>query len=251
MERVSFLVEATGERFSCMLNPETLVLSRRSGIRRQKSSGGLVTGAELSDEPVLLDGGGSTEMVLDLLFDVLLDESRESIEDVRQMTGPLFALTENARRDASTWGPARVLFFWGKSWAVPGVITAIAERLDQFSRAGVPQRAWVRLKLLRVAEDESDRAGGAMPPPVFDTDELLEAPPELPMGPTVVHEVRSGSESVSRGQTDRLDQLAYNYYGDPNCWRLLAWLNGIDDPLQLRAGEQLRIAADWDLEAPQ
>jgi len=40
---------------------------------------------------------------------------------------------------------------------------------------------------------------------------------------------------------ERLDQLAYRYYGNAAFWRLLAAFNEIDDPMHLGAGRLLRI----------
>ena len=37
MERVAFVVESTGERLGCLLNPESLVLRRLAGIRPRLS----------------------------------------------------------------------------------------------------------------------------------------------------------------------------------------------------------------------
>jgi nucleoid-associated protein YgaU len=42
---------------------------------------------------------------------------------------------------------------------------------------------------------------------------------------------------------ERLDQIAYRYYGDPRYWRLLALANAIDDPLHISPGRLLRIPA--------
>ena len=33
MERVAFIVDATGERIDCLLNPETLAVRRQAGVR--------------------------------------------------------------------------------------------------------------------------------------------------------------------------------------------------------------------------
>lgn len=57
MERVAFLIEDTGERLGCLLNPESLVMRRQAGIRPRQSVGGLVTGADLSDDQLLYCGG--------------------------------------------------------------------------------------------------------------------------------------------------------------------------------------------------
>jgi hypothetical protein len=57
MERVVFLVEDTGERIACLLNPESLVLRRRAGIRQRESGGGVVTGNRMTDDSLIYTGG--------------------------------------------------------------------------------------------------------------------------------------------------------------------------------------------------
>jgi phage baseplate assembly protein W len=101
-----------GERIDCLLNPETLELSR--------------------DE--------RTELVLNLLFD--LDLANAEATDVRAVTGRLWALAE-------TREPVRLL--WGKAWNLPGVIAEITERFDAFAPSGVPRRSWLRLKMVHDA----------------------------------------------------------------------------------------------------
>ena len=51
MERVTFLLEETGERVSALLNPETVALARRSGLRTLANRPGTITGAPTSDDP--------------------------------------------------------------------------------------------------------------------------------------------------------------------------------------------------------
>ena len=75
MERVAFLIERSGARIACMLNPESVVQRRWAGIRPMRSGGGFLTSVGLSDDPLLYTGGGTTELRLDLLFDVSLTES--------------------------------------------------------------------------------------------------------------------------------------------------------------------------------
>ena len=38
MERVAFLIDATGERIDCLLNPETFEVSRLAGVRPRSSA---------------------------------------------------------------------------------------------------------------------------------------------------------------------------------------------------------------------
>src|SRR5690349_7080966 len=109
MERVAFLVEGTGERIGCLLNPESIIVRRTAGVRPRRSAAGLLTGAALADDPILYTGGGTTEIDLDLLFDVTLPGSSAPtvsstptgarpalpvLEDVRVLTGPLRQLAE-------------------------------------------------------------------------------------------------------------------------------------------------------------
>jgi nucleoid-associated protein YgaU len=47
-----------------------------------------------------------------------------------------------------------------------------------------------------------------------------------------VHELVAG---------DTLAGIAYVEYGNPNLWRAVAELNGIDDPMRLRPGQRLML----------
>lgn len=70
MERVTFLVERTGERIPCLLNPEYLEVRRTAGIVRRRNAGGAVIGNPRTDDPLIATGGGTTDYELKLLFDV-------------------------------------------------------------------------------------------------------------------------------------------------------------------------------------
>src|SRR5258705_7174336 len=70
MERVTFLVERTGDRIPCLLNPESLEVRRSAGIVRRRGAGGAILGNPRTDDPLVATGGGVTEYELKLLFDV-------------------------------------------------------------------------------------------------------------------------------------------------------------------------------------
>jgi hypothetical protein len=70
MERVTFLVERTGDRIPCLLNPEALEVRRSAGIVRRRGAGGAIIGNPRTDDPLVATGGGVTEYELKLLFDV-------------------------------------------------------------------------------------------------------------------------------------------------------------------------------------
>jgi hypothetical protein len=234
MERVAFLIEETGDRLGCLLNPESLVVRRSAGLRQRRSLGGHVTGTGLTDDPLLYTGGGSTELRLDLLFDLYVAGSSIRTGDVRELTAPLWRLAENAAGEG--YGrPPQARFIWGKAWNVPGVVAAVAERLENFTPGGAPTRSWLRLRFLRVGE-------AAAPAPRPSPEAALPPPEEVPEDQVQFYDVIGGGADPGGGITgERLDQIALRVYGDPGLWKVLALFNGLDDPLRLPAGLVLRI----------
>ncbi len=235
MERVAFLIEHSGERIGCLLNPESLEFKRRAGIRHRKVQGNIVSGFDQDDDQLILTGGGITTFTLNLLFDVSLAGSSMRTRDVRDLTGKLWALTENTHRERIRYTPPMCRFLWGKSWNIPAVVTAVAERLEYFDVNGLPGRSWLRMQLRKVSAPVVPTSSAAQrrfsePVPV--------APPSGEET-EVAHVLLGGNEAGPDGE--RLDQLAERYYGDAGLWRLIAGYNGIDDPMHMAAGQVLRI----------
>lgn len=243
MERVAFLIEETGERLGCLLNPESLVVRRSAGLSQRRSIGGHVTGTGLTDDALLYTGGGTTELRLDLLFDVYVAGSSIQTEDVRELTAPLWRLAENAAGEG--YGrPPLARFIWGKAWNVPGVVAAVSERLERFTPGGAPTRSWLRMRLLRVGEP-------AAPEPAVprSAEVVVPAPEEVPEDQIQFYDVMGSGQDPDGGLTgERLDQIALRVYGDAGLWKVLALFNGIDDPLRLPAGLVLRIPSRAVLE---
>ena len=250
MERVALLIEETGERLDCMLNPESLVMRRHAGVRPRAARFESIGAGRSSDEPLLFTGGGWTEFQLDLLFDTSLSsagrpDAGEPAEpvDVRRITGRFWDLAENteSREPHGFLNPAIVRFVWGKTWNIPAVVLDVAERLERFSRSGAPGRSWLRMRLRRIEEPETSTS-----PSDVDPELLPEA--EVSQEELRVHEVMgdgSRADMTEEGPPDQnrehLHDLSYRYYGNPLMWRLIAHFNGIDDPLSVRPGESLRI----------
>ena len=244
MERVTFLLDdEPGVRISCLLNPESLVLKRQAGIRSRGSTVGRLTGVGMADDAVLLTGGGRTELDLDLLFDTAIAGSTVQGDDVRALTQPLWHLAENSRDASGRLQAPQVRFVWGKAWNLPAVVVSVAERLERFTRAGVPQRSWLRMKLWRLADPPPPPPSLEELPPLaaedLVPDELddLSAKLGAALGESTHQMVGDGE-----GGGERLDQLAQHYYGHPSYWRLLARANqAIEDPHQLPANLVLRV----------
>jgi len=238
MERVAFLIEETGERISCMLNPETLTVRRTAGVQTRRSLSGNLTGVGLTDDTLLYTGGGMTELFLELLFEVTFTDNTTITPDVRNLTAPLWKLAENTQTNESYGQPTRVRFIWGKSWNIPGVVAAVSEHLDFFDSTGIPLRSWLKMRFLRVTEqlkEEVERA--PLPVDMFPNQSL---PDDLAKEAQTITETPNAEVKIHQyiaGQ--RLEQLVreyYGFYGHPSLWRLIASYNGISDPLNIEVG---------------
>ncbi len=245
MERAAFLLEDTGERISCMLNPDSVTMRRVAGIRTRESASGPLTASGLADDPLLFTGGGSTELSMDLLFDISLAGTSLETDDVRELTKALWSLAENATGDDEIYGsPRTVRFVWGKYWNIPGVVASVAERLEFFTESGAPRRSWLRLRMLRMPESlpGDTAAAPVVEMPLFTDLTDLDIPPEA----MIVHET-SGSAPDSSGEDpdgfpgERPDELSHRYLGDASAWRWVVAPSGIDDPLHVPPGTTLRI----------
>jgi hypothetical protein len=237
MERVAFLIDDTNERIGCLLNPESLIIRRRAGVRARRSAGGLVTGADLADDQLLYSGGGNTELTMNLLFDVSLAGSSIATEDVRDLTGRFWRLAENSQAGGGYGNPPICRFVWGKSWHMPGLVTAVAEKLEYFNQEGLPRRSLMRLLFRRVLEPVGPRpaVGGPQHPAAGQTPGFPGAGERLE-----THELVGG---------ERPDQIAYAHYRDPALSRALMSYNDIDDPLHIPAGTVLDLPSVSELEA--
>lgn len=260
MERVAFLLEPSGHRLESLLNPESLLIRREAGLRSLGASAGRLTGTAFRDERLLATGGGRMELQLDLLFDTSLLRGERAVEDVTRLTRPFWNLAENraaGQGELTGYGePPRVRFIWGKELNIPGVVAAVAERLERFTHEGVPTRSWMRMRFLRVAEVPRGGIDEGPPPP--SPEEQAERAMEMAAGQTAGL-AGSGAASLERhvvrgagnedGPRERLDQLSESTLGSAALWRLLAYLNGIADPLDLAPSQALWVARSPDAES--
>ncbi|HEU5118654.1 MAG TPA: hypothetical protein VFT74_18800 [Isosphaeraceae bacterium] len=63
-----------------------------------------------------------------------------------------------------------------------------------------------------------------------------------PLGPDILDGVDTIDHVLSVGE--RLDLLAFKYYGDPEYWWVIALANRIQDPFSLTVGQRLRVPVD-------
>lgn len=229
MERVAFLIEATNQVLRCLLNPETLLMQRTTGIRPQHTASGQLTGRGLADDPVLYTGGGRTILELDLLFDLSLSAADGRVDDVRAITLPLWQMAENSAHGAAPGQPPQLRFIWGKAWNIPAVVLSVAERYERFTARGQAQRSWMRLRLLRI---------NAVVPQPAPRRSFVRA--DVPAAAVLATPDETwGTHEWIDGE--RLDQLAHRYYGDTALWRLIAVANDLADPADSGGGRLLHL----------
>lgn len=230
MERVAFLIESSGEQIYCLLNPETLVVTRTAGVEARQSSGGRLTGSGLADDPLLFTGGGRTELKLDLLFDIDLLPVHLEATDVRQLTRRIWALAENSAEVQRQHRPPLVRLLWGQAWSIPGIVTEVAERFDRFATDGSPLRSWMRLTFIRVGTAADEEGGEAWA--------LAQRLPQLDLNApavTALEVVDEGRPTDGDGAATisptRLGLFSLEAFGNPFQWKDLLQYNDIDDPL--------------------
>lgn len=234
VERVAFLVEETGERISALLNPSSVRVRRQSGLRVLTDRPGTIGGLGGSDDILIHTSGGRTEIELELLFDVSLvpADPTTPVLDVRQLTGPLWRLSEN--RPGSKGVPA-LRMVWGTRWNVSAVVDAVSERLEEFTADGAPTRSMLSMRLVRTQEELIETAVTStdiMLDPTLSVTEpsSMHVTPRAPLAElpgSTFHEVLGGED----GEGERLETIAANHYGNPGYWRHLAAINGIVDSL--------------------
>jgi hypothetical protein len=192
-----------GDTIQCAFNPETYTVSK-TNIWTYKPN-------QSKDYPAPEFGGGMPMVyTMQLLLDVSLQGTDQSIKD-----------QANALMKAMHGGgspPKFVTFSWGSTQLPKAAPLSISIQYAMFHPNGDPMRAFVDLELAQA--DDS-------------------APPGQAQNPTTRGTAGLRSHIVQDG--DSLHSIAYESYGDPTRWRVIAEANGVDDPLRIERGTALSI----------
>lgn len=192
-----------GDTIQCAFNPESYTISK-TNIWTYKPN-------QSKDYPKPEFGGGMPMVyTMQLLLDVSLQGSDQSIKD-----------QANALMKAMHGGgspPKFVTFSWGSTQLPKAAPLSISIQYAMFHPNGDPMRAFVDLELAQA--DDS-------------------APPGQAQNPTTRGTAGLRSHIVQDG--DSLHSIAYESYGDPTRWRVIAEANGVDDPLRIERGTALSI----------
>lgn len=140
--------------------------------------------------------------------------SGDSSTDVSKITRQIADATSI---DGSLHRPPKVTFQWG-SLNFQGVVTKVSHTYTMFTESGMPVRAKVNLTFKSLISPADDRR---------------KSPFESP-DRTKYRTVREGIQ---------LWDLAYAEYGDPDMWKVIAKANGILNPLDIKAGQIVKLPA--------
>ncbi len=200
-----------GVSVNCMFNPYEYTVTKTNTYKEERQN--------RSDVPSFeFEKAGPQTLKLNLVFDTY-----ESDEDVSLTTNKLWKLMESKTRKEGKRTrkvpPPEVAFEWGVFRFV-AVMTEMTQKFTLFKPDGTPVRASIEV--------------------TFTQHKDLEDYPR--QNPT------SGGGDIERvwrvTAGDRIDTIAYAVYGDASRWRAIANYNHLDDPLTLRAGQQLIIPSE-------
>ncbi len=197
-----------GVSVDCMFNPYEYTVSKQNTFEEKSRNRSSVPQFEFKK-------AGAQTLKLALMFDTY-----EAGEDVAKTTNKLWKFMEPKTRDDSNSNrkvpPPDVAFEWGVFRFV-AVITQMTQKFTLFLPDGTPVRARVDVTFTQ-HRDTNDYPN---------------------QNPT------SGGGEIERVRRvvagDRLDQIAYEIYGDATRWRQIAERNNLRDPLALQPGQILTI----------
>ena len=204
-----------GEAIECAFNPESYTVTK-TNIWNFKPT----TGVDLPDGE--FGGGLPRRTTLSLLLDVSLQPPDQSVKDT---TNKLLKMMETGGGGGGGGGsvPPFVTFRWGSVDLPKSVPVSLTIQHVLFHPNGEPIRAMVDLELAQAEKASTASAAGGNQP---------QNPTTRSAAGLRLHRVRAG---------DSLPSIAFDAYGDPTRWRVIAEANDIDDPLTLTRGSDLSI----------
>ncbi len=204
------------KKFEVLFNPNTYLITKsvswNTPVPTNCSNNN--SNRKVNAPTLTFGGGGSRQLTLELFYDVTEPVNGIPIDDVRQKTNDLVALT---RKDLVLKRPPAVQITWGTApngsdFPFTGVVNMLTQRFTLFRENGKPVRANVTVAFTEFLDPQNDQR---------------ETDPEFT------------TRLVKRG--DSLSSIAAEIYHDPTLWRLIAEANDLDDPRLLPIGLRLSI----------
>jgi hypothetical protein len=203
----------TNEEVECMFRPKEYTFSKTNTWNEGDVRGGNVPKLDFG-------GGGSMTLKMELFFDTY-EAAPPKPRDVRAHTDKIWRLMmineEKKDKDGKSQ-PPYCEFRWGQSWSFKAVITSLSQKFTLFNSDGTPLRSTLDVTFQQ-AEEEGKYPG---------------------QNPTTVSKPGYRTRRVRESET--LDWIAFDEYGDSKLWRFLADTNELENPMKLEVGQLLAIA---------
>jgi nucleoid-associated protein YgaU len=200
-------------RIAFQFNPKDLTLSKSAKWGRDAQKGG-----KKSAVPQF-SGAEPSKLALEMFLDASDTQDDSVVKIVEQLFACCVPTDETHRAKAGC--PPWVVFHWGAVTSFTAYVKSVSVKYTLFTPGGMPIRGTATVNLEEIAGEQA----GQNP-----TSGALTA--------RKVHTVVAG---------DSLPSIAWQEYGDPTIWRVIAAANDIDDPLRLRAGTTLLLPAAEEL----
>ena len=200
---------AAEEIIVCLFNPSEY--SIRSGASYSQEKG---IGKDKADSQYIQ--GDSVVLSLTLYFDTTDGKSTEENKGQTSVTVYMEKLEKLLKIDGKQHRPPKIRFVWG-SLQFQGFLLSLSQKYTLFSVEGKPLRVKADLEIREAPENRSSRF----------------SPPESPD--------RTKYRTVIQGMS--LWRLAYEEYGDPEKWTVIAEANNLASPLAIEPGEELIVPA--------
>ena len=201
----------------CQFNPTEFTISKTNALKTDEIA------PNFNSPKVTFSGGQAARYSLTLYFDTY---HADPPVDVREHTNKLLALTLRdygySMYKIPKATPPSVTFVWGSISLFSALVESVDITYQMFAPDGTPLRAKAEVKFVQQRETFGD--------------DLL--PWQNPTSRTDPRRTRKVHSQM------RLDQIAYEEYGNSSMWRRIAEANGIDNPFELIDGQILVIPQD-------
>lgn len=199
-------VKGGGQTLSFGYNPTTVSLSKDARWE--------ATSSPTSEAPqTQFIGSGPRRLSMQLFFDTRAGGPGSVWRAVETLFSWLSPTPQSVRKQSPQ--PPLLLLTWGSQHYLDACLREVRAQYTMFDPAGAPTRATVDVSLEEVAT------------------------PAARQNPTSGGIAGRRSRSLVAGDT--LASIAWQEYGDPQRWRALARVNGIDDPSRLRPGAEVLV----------
>ncbi|MQA25124.1 MAG: peptidase M23 [Micromonosporaceae bacterium] len=194
-------------------NPKEYTVAKTAEWKRKSTAGAKTT------SPPQFTGSGPRTLSLELFLD-----ATERGGDVSEDVDVLFAclVPDPTTLSKKKPSPPFVQFGWGGRVLFVAILKQVSAKFTMFRPNGAPIRAACTVSLEEYGADDKRQ------------------------NPT------SGGLEVMRTHTmvagDTLQSVAHREYDDPTLWRVLAEVNGVDDPFRLPPGTPLRVPMAYHAE---